>query len=124
MIGKPIAHPRPAQHAVDALSTPPLKRIAAGVPQPRTHHVTDLPAVLGAEQVLPNDVAVAVEGRHVSLDDRLIDRSPAGGRPLVPKRQIAPEVFQCCDGLVVSVHLNRSSALNLYALATPSLREH
>src|ERR1700761_2924120 len=119
MIDKPVAHPRPAQHAVDALGAMALERNAASMSEPGTHDVTDLPAVLGAEQVLPNDVAVAVEGRHVSLDDRRIDRSPAGGRPLVPKRQIAPEVFQCCDGLVVSVHLNRSSALNLYALATP-----
>src|SRR5579884_215498 len=106
MIDKPVAYPRPAQQAIDALSAAPLERVSSGVPQPRAHDLADLPTLFGVEQVLPDDVAVAVEGCDVCLDDRGLDGGPAGRRPLVSLRQIAPEVLQRCDGLIVDVHLH------------------
>ena len=62
IVDEPVAHSRPAQHAVDALGAPALERVASAVPQPGAHDLTDLPAFLSTEQVLPNDVPVAVEG--------------------------------------------------------------
>src|ERR1700758_5481149 len=104
MIDYPVAHARPAQHAVDALGAPALEGVASGVSQPGAHDVTDLSALLGSEQVLPNDEALAVESRQVGLDDRLVARVSVALCPLVPMRQIAPEVLERCNGLVVDIH--------------------
>ena len=60
--------------------------------QPGANDVTDLSALLGTEQVLPNDVAVAVQSRQVGLDDRIVDRASGAWCPFVPMRQITPEV--------------------------------
>src|ERR1700744_2883498 len=121
MIGKAVAHPRAAQHAVDALRTPALEGIAPGVPQPGAYGRTDFSALLGGEQVLPDDVAVSVQRRHVGLDDRAVDRASAGRRSLVPLREVAPEVFQRCGGVVVNAHwflsLSRSGPINLAKMA-------
>ena len=86
---------------------------ARGVP----HSLQNLAVGLDCAPQEPQNSPVAVEGRHVSLNDRGVDRGPAAGYPLVPKRQIASEVFQSCDGLVVSVH-PRSSALVLTPMTT------
>ena len=68
IVDKRVADPRSAQHAVNPLGAPPLERVASGVPEPGMDDVADLPALLGGEQVLPDDVAVAVQRRHVGLD--------------------------------------------------------
>jgi hypothetical protein len=77
--------------------------------QPGSHNLADLPALLDGEQVLPDDVAVSVERRHVGLHRGGVDRGAAARRPPVPLRQIAPEILQRRDGIVVDVHLPSSS---------------
>lgn len=104
MVDKPIARPCPAQHAVDPLRTPALERVASGMPEPRPHGLANVRAFFGAQQVLPDDVAVAVQGRHVGFGDRAVDRTSARRRPLVPLRQVAPKVLQRGDGFVVDAH--------------------
>ena len=61
MIDESVAHARPAQHAVDALCAPSFERVAPGGSQPGGDGVADLLALVGADQVLPDDVAVTVE---------------------------------------------------------------
>ena len=73
MIDKPVAHARPAQHAVDALGAPSFKGVAPGRPEPGVDNLADLLTLVRAEKVLPDDVAVAVEGRHVGVDERGVD---------------------------------------------------
>ena len=111
MADKWIADPRSAQHAVNPLSVPSLKRVASRVPEPRMDDVADLLALLRGEQVLPNEVAVALQRRHIGLDHSRVDRGSAAGRPLVPQRQIAAKVFQRCVGLVGGFHVHSSLAM-------------
>ena len=49
VVDKWIADPGSAQHAVHALSVPPLERVASGVPEPGIDDVADLLALLGGE---------------------------------------------------------------------------
>src|SRR4051794_4833522 len=104
IVDEPVAYAGPAQHAVDALGAPALEGVASGVPQPGAHNLTDLPAFLGAEQVLPNDVAIAVQGRQIGLDDRGFDRAAAGRCPPMTIRQITPEILERCHGLIIGAH--------------------
>src|SRR6476620_2631513 len=104
MIDKPVAYARPAQDAVDALGAPPFERVASGMHEPGSDSIADLLTLVGAQQVLPDDVAIVIEGRHVGVDDRGVDRSAAARSPLVPARQIALQVVQRRDGLVVDAH--------------------
>jgi hypothetical protein len=102
MVHEPVAGAGLAEHAVDALRAFALERVPAGpVQQGRDGRAYPL-AFLRADQVLQDDVTVALEGGEIGVDDRGVRGGPdaRGGR--VPPSQIETQVLQIGDPVRLS----------------------